>query len=342
MLLTARRNKQIKIITCKQCCILLFEVQNHLGWKRPPRSSSPLLADHHLVNWTTAQRATSSHLSCHQGKRQGNRRNYEPTNPSNRRQVFYSAPSPGSWHTNATILSLNLVRHFRVTEWLRLEDTSVGQLVQPQIIRQGQLQQEAQDPIQTAFECLQGWRPHHLSVQPVQCSITHSKKKRVHWCWGKTLCFSLYPLLLVPSLCTTKKHYLCLLCTLLLFISTHVWRSVWTFSFLGWTVPALSAFLHRLLQSLHHFSGTLLDAVQQPHISLALGSPKLNTAPWVHLTRGGTAAPSACSSQVTLRGLCFEGTLLAHVPFAVPLAPRAFPEGWYPSMLLLLPSRQIL
>lgn len=54
------------------------------------------------------------------------------------------------------------------TEWLRLEDTSVGQLVQQQMLRQGQLSRRPRAPIQTASECLRGWRPYQLSVQLVQ------------------------------------------------------------------------------------------------------------------------------------------------------------------------------
>lgn len=190
----------------------------------------------------------------------------------------------------------------------------------------GSTKQEAQGPIQTVSECLKGWRPHHLSVQLVQWSITHSKKS-VYWCSGKTLCFSLYPLLLVPSLCTTEKPYFCLLCTLLL-LFPHM-DDVLSKPSLFWAGQShLSQTFStgEILQSLHHFSGTLLVSVQQPHISLALGSPKLSTAPLVHLSRGGAAAPSACSSQVTLGGLCCKGMFLAHTQFAVPLAPRAFPE----------------
>lgn len=82
-----------------------------------------------------------------------------------------------------------------------------------------------------------------------------------------------------------------------------------------------------ILQPLHPFSGILLVSVQHSHISLALGSPKVNTAPQCTSAGEELQPPqSACSSQVTLGGL-HKGTLLAHVQFAVPLALRAFPEG---------------
>lgn len=136
---------------------------------------------------------------------------------------------------------------------------------------------------------------------------------------------------LVPTAsCPTTVHYW----KALLLSSLHSPSVISTY---GWFLskPSLfwagqsqlfqTSYTGEILQSLHHFSGNLLVSVQQPHISLALGSPKLSTAPPVHLSRGGAAAPSACSSQVTLGGLCCKGMFLAHLQFAVPLAPRALP-----------------
>lgn len=160
---------------------------------------------------------------------------------------------------------------------------------------------EAQGPVQTAFECLQGWRPHHLSM----CNLHSALSLTVKRCSGKILCFSLYSLLFVPSLCTTEKPYLCLLCTLLLlFPHTDDVLFEPSLFWAGQSQLSQPFFTGEILQSLHHFSGTLLVYVQQPHISLALGSPKLNTAPPVHLTRAGATASSVCSSQATLGGWC--------------------------------------
>jgi len=46
--------------------------------------------------------------------------------------------------------------------WLRLEGTTGGHLVEPPLLKQGQLEQVAQDHVQTAFEYLRGWRVHSL------------------------------------------------------------------------------------------------------------------------------------------------------------------------------------
>lgn len=47
----------------KITCFYRIESQNHLGWKRSPRSSSQLLTDRNCVNQTTAQGATSNSLN---------------------------------------------------------------------------------------------------------------------------------------------------------------------------------------------------------------------------------------------------------------------------------------
>lgn len=68
--------------------------------------------------------------------------------------------------------------------------------------------------------------PTTFSVQPVQCSITHSKES-VFWCSGKTL-FQFVPTASCPI---TVYHWKAL--PLSSVISTHWWRSAWAFSLLS-------------------------------------------------------------------------------------------------------------
>jgi len=73
------------------------------------------------------------------------------------------------------------------------------------LLKQGLLQQAAQDHIQVGFEYLQRRRIHNPSVLPVQCSVTLKVKKFFLVFRWNFLCFSLCPLPLVLSLGTTEK-----------------------------------------------------------------------------------------------------------------------------------------
>jgi len=53
----------------------------------------------------------------------------------------------------------------------------VGHLVQPPLLKQGHLQQAAQDLVQARFEYLQRRRHYNPYRQPVQCSVTLKVKK---------------------------------------------------------------------------------------------------------------------------------------------------------------------
>ena len=67
--------------------------------------------------------------------------------------------------------------HHRITEWLRLEGTSGGHVVQTPLLKESYLELVAPDHVQTAFEYPQGWRFHKLSGQPVPVpGHPHSKK----------------------------------------------------------------------------------------------------------------------------------------------------------------------
>lgn len=64
-----------------------------------------------------------------------------------------------------------------VTEWLRLEGTCGGRLVQPPCTSKATQEPIAQDCAQTAFECLQRYRLHNLLGQPGEMlSHLHSEK----------------------------------------------------------------------------------------------------------------------------------------------------------------------
>ena len=91
-------------------------------------------------------------------------------------------------------------KHIIIADWLRLEGTSEGDLVQHPWLEQGHLEQFAQDHVQKAFEYLQGWRLHNLSGQPMLVLGHPHSKKVFPDVRGKLLCFSLCPLTLKTSL----------------------------------------------------------------------------------------------------------------------------------------------
>lgn len=129
---------------------------------------------------------------------------------------------------------------------------------------------------------------------------------------------------------TTEKPHLCHLCTPLL-LFPHLskpslfWAGQSQLSQERFSSPSTIQW---------HFAGLC----PQPHISLALGSPTVSTAP--QCTPAGQelqlAQPAPSSALGALAARAHSWLT------AVPLAPRAFPEGWYPSnlklMLLLLPA----
>lgn len=49
----------------------------------------------------------------------------------------------------------------RITEWLWLEGTSGDNLSPPFLLKQGNLEHNAQNCVQMSFEYLQGWRSHN-------------------------------------------------------------------------------------------------------------------------------------------------------------------------------------
>lgn len=178
-------------------------------------------------------------------------------------------------------MSLNLLRHFRVTEWLRLEVTSVGQLVQLQMLRQGQLQLEAQGPVQTAFVSLQGWRLHHLLC--ATCGVLHHSKKVFSDVQAKP-CFSLYHCFLSHH-CVPLKSLTSVFChfhTLMMFCLNFL-------SFGLGSPSSLSLSSQERHSSPSIISGHLAGLCPAaPHVPCT-GEPQ--TEPCT--TRGGAAAPSA-------------------------------------------------
>lgn len=77
------------------------------------------------------------------------------------------------------------------------------------LLKQGHLEQIAQNHVQMAFQCLQGWRFHILSGQafPVlQCSVTLIEKRVFLMLWQNLLYFRLCSLLLILPLSTTEKN----------------------------------------------------------------------------------------------------------------------------------------
>ena len=91
------------------------------------------------------------------------------------------------------------------TEWLGLEGTSGDCLRQPPLLRQGWVEQVAQDHYQLRSAYLQGCRRHRLwgNCSSVWPPLT-AKKCFLVFRWN-SLCFHLCPLPLVLSLGTTEK-----------------------------------------------------------------------------------------------------------------------------------------
>lgn len=71
----------------------------------------------------------------------------------------------------------------RITEWLRL-----GRPLEV-FLRQGYLEPIAQDYIQMASECLQGWRVQNLPGKSLPV-LAHHYSKRVSWCSEENCCVS--------------------------------------------------------------------------------------------------------------------------------------------------------
>jgi len=123
---------------------------------------------------------------------------------------------------------------------LRLEGTSRGHLVQtPSLLKQDHLGPVVQDRDQM----VQGWRLHHLSRKLVPV-LGHPHSETMFPDIQK-VCDCLCSLPLVLLVGTTEKSLdPSSLHPSFRHLSTLM-RCPWTFSPPGWTVPALSAFLHR-------------------------------------------------------------------------------------------------
>lgn len=118
------------------------------------------------------------------------------------------------------------------------EGISGGHLVYPSNVKQGYLEQVAQDHVQMDFECLQSGRIHKLSGQPVSLLSHPHSKRSLSWCLDGTSCLSVCsPLPLVLSLGTAEKSLAPSSCA-----HSYMLRSPWAFSSLGWAVLTLSAF----------------------------------------------------------------------------------------------------
>jgi len=74
------------------------------------------------------------------------------------------------------------LQNHTTAEWVMLEGTSEDHLVHHHLpcSKQGQLLQVAQDHDQLGFDCLQGWRLHNLSGQPVPV-FSHPCNKSVSY-----------------------------------------------------------------------------------------------------------------------------------------------------------------
>lgn len=79
-------------------------------------------------------------------------------------------------------------RHHRISEWLRWKGTSGGNFVQL-LLKQGRLEQVAEDRVYLSSECLQGWRFLISLDNLYQCSVTFTVKK-CFCCSERTSCVS--------------------------------------------------------------------------------------------------------------------------------------------------------
>ena len=224
------------------------------------------------------------------------------------------------------------------------------------MLEQGQLQHAAQDCVQTAPECLQGWRLYHPSGQPMPVIHHSHSKKKVSWCSGKTLCFSLYAVPLVLSLGTTEKRVPSVSFAPSLQVFTYTDEMPPEPSLLQAEQPHLfQPFLPgEILQPLHHLSGPSLDSLQYtaPYLSCT-GEPRTE-----HSTHQGRMTSLSLLAtlllmQPSLPWVVFAAQARCWLMFNLlpTWTPKAFSArislgGQYPrsftSMLLLLPSRQIL
>lgn len=97
-------------------------------------------------------------------------------------------------------------RYHRISEWLRREGTSGCHLVQL-LLKQGHLEQVAEDCVYLSSECLQGWR-FLISLDTLrQCSVTFTVKKCLLLLRKNLLCFNLCPVPLVQY--TNSKETSC-------------------------------------------------------------------------------------------------------------------------------------
>lgn len=75
------------------------------------------------------------------------------------------------------IWELEWEANHRIRDWLRLEGASGNFLSPTTLLIQGHLQNVAQDQVQSRFDSLQEWRPHHLPGQSVPVLSDSFNKK---------------------------------------------------------------------------------------------------------------------------------------------------------------------
>jgi len=87
---------------------------------------------------------------------------------------------------------------------------------------QGQLEQDAQDCVQSGFQHIQGWRVRNIGEQPVPGLVYLHCKKSVCLCSDRICCVSFCAHCLLPChWAPLKRAWLCFLCTLSAGICIH-------------------------------------------------------------------------------------------------------------------------
>lgn len=131
--------------------------------------------------------------------------------------------------------------YHRITEWVRLEGTTTGHLVQPLFSRRATLEHKAQDCAQRVLECLQWERFHNLSGQclPEQFNCT---VKKFLLTFGGTCCVPVSPCCLSYCLAPPSRPWAHCLSTLLSDTCINWWGTLSVIPSWGGTSPVPSAF----------------------------------------------------------------------------------------------------
>ena len=158
---------------------------------------------------------------------------------------------------------------YRITEWLTLEETSEGHLVQNSATA-GSPRASCPGPCPAGFlitPCMETSQPLW-----VPCSSSHSHSKSFLMFRWSIICFTVCPLPLVLSLSTTGNS-----------LAPSLYpRFIYLYTLIRFPPPPkpflLSAFLiWEMFQSLNDLCGPSLDSVQYIHVSLVLSSPEMDT-----------------------------------------------------------------